>query len=133
MAPPTKHSVKGALKAGFANNYIRNFPRVLVEALVERKGDSPVQRFIVNLQELLKNSQLVDKNFAFCPVKEDGRAKKIQDPSGIPTNKTLLSAHFKISCTRGRNPLEKQKVWKTNMEGKDEVLFFLCLCFGQRI
>ncbi len=56
------------------------------------RSETPVQEFIVNLQELLKNSQLVDKNYALCLVKDDGRMKKIQDPTGLPTNMTLLSA-----------------------------------------
>ncbi len=111
---PVKHVVKSTLKAGFKDNHVHNFLRILVEALIELKGKSPEQEFIVGLQELLKNGQMVDKNFAFCPVKQDGRTKKIQDQYGIPTNMTLLSTHFKISTNKGRNPFEKQKVWKNN-------------------
>jgi hypothetical protein len=116
-----KHKVKSALKTVFLDNHIHNAPRVLVEASMQLKGDAPVQKFIVNLQELLKNGQLVDKHFALCPIKEDGRTKKIQDPSGVPTNMTLLSAFFKISSMKGQNPFEKQKVWKNNKEVKGEV------------
>ena len=75
----------------------------------------------MNLQELLKNCQLVDKSFAFCPVKENSRDKKIQDPSSVPTNMTLLRAYFKISSSKGQNPFEKQIVWKNNKEVKGEV------------
>jgi hypothetical protein len=64
---------------------------------------------------------MVDKNFAFCPVKQDGGTKKIQDQSGIPTNMTLISAHFKISTNKGRNPFKKQKMWKNNKEGKGDL------------
>jgi hypothetical protein len=60
-------------------------------------------------------------SLALCPIKEDSRTKKIQDPSSVPTNMTLLSAFFKISSTKGRNPFEKQKVWKNNKEVKGEV------------
>ena len=88
---------------------------------IQIKGDNPVQEFIVSLQDLLKNGQLVDKSFAFCSVKEDGRAKKIRVTSDIPTNMTLLSAYFKISSTKGRNPFEKQKVFKNNKEVKGEL------------
>jgi hypothetical protein len=91
-----------------------------VEASIKLKGKSPVQEFIVCLQELLKNGQMVNKNFAFCPVKLDGGTKKIHDPSCVPTNMTLLSAHFKISSTKGKNPFKKQKVWKNNKEVKGE-------------
>jgi hypothetical protein len=63
----------------------------------------------------------VDKTFALCPVKEDGQDKKIQDPSGVPTNMTLLSAYCKISSMKGWNPFEKQKVWTINKEVKGEV------------
>jgi hypothetical protein len=75
----------------------------LTKASVTLKSETTVQEFIINLQELLKNSQLVDKNFAFCPVKDDGRVKKIQDPTGLPTNMTLLSAYFKILSNKGWN------------------------------
>jgi hypothetical protein len=97
--PAAKHAVKGALKAGFKDNHVHNFPRILAEASIELKGESPVQEYIVGLQELLKNGQRVDKNFAFCPMKEGSGTKKIHDPSSIPTNMTLLSGHFKISPT----------------------------------
>ena len=80
-----------------------------------------MQEYIVGLQELLKNGQMVDKNFAFCPVKEDSGTKKIHDPSSISTNMTLLSSHFKISSTKGRNPFEKQKVFKNNKEVKGDL------------
>jgi hypothetical protein len=115
---PVKHVVKNALKAGFKDNHVHNFPRILMKVSIELKGESPIQEFILSLQELLKNGQMVDKNFAFCLVKQDGGTKKIQDQSSIPTNMTLLSAHFKISSNKGRNPFEKQKVWKNNKEVK---------------
>ena len=68
----------------------------------------------------MKNAQMVDKNFAFCPVKQDGTMKKIGEQSGIPTNMTMLSTYFKISTNKGRNPFEKQKVWKNNKEVKGD-------------
>ncbi len=52
---PVKHVVKSALKAGFKDNHVHNFPRILVEASIELKGESPEQELIVSLQELLKN------------------------------------------------------------------------------
>jgi hypothetical protein len=67
---PVKHAVKSTLKAGFKDNHVHNVPRILVEASIELKGESPVQEYIVGLQELLKNGQMVDTNFAFCPVNE---------------------------------------------------------------
>ena len=94
---------------------------MLAEASILIKSDTPVQEIIMTLQELLKNGQLVDKSFSFCPMKEDGRAKRITDPSGVPTNMTLLSAFFKISSMKGRNPFEKQKVWKNNKEVKGQL------------
>ena len=75
----------------------------------------------MTLQELLKNSQLLNTAFSFCPVKDDGRVKRISNPSAVPTNMTLLSAFFKISSMKGRNPFEKQKVWKNNKEVKGEL------------
>jgi hypothetical protein len=118
---PVKHVVKSALKAGFKDNHVHNFPRILVEASIELKGESPIQEFITSLQQLLKNGQMVDKNFAFCPVKQDGGTKKIHSQSSVPTNMTLLSAHFKILSNKGRNPFEKQKVWKNNKEVKGDL------------
>ncbi len=116
----TTNVVKGALMAGFKDSHIHNFPRTLVEASIKLKGDSPMQEFVVGLQELLKNGQMVDKYFAFCPVKEASGARHIYDPSSISTNMTLLSGHFKLSSTRGRNPFEKQKVYRNNKEVKGE-------------
>jgi hypothetical protein len=118
---PVKHVVKSTLKAGFKDNHVHNFPRILVEASIELKGESLEQEFIVSLQELLKNGQMVDKNFAFCPVKQDDGKKKIQDQSGVPTNMTLLSAHFKILTNKGKNPFKKQKVWRNNKEVKGDL------------
>ena len=63
--PTAKHAVKSALKAGFNNSHVHNFPRILVEVSIKLKGKTPVQEFIICLQELLKNGQMVDKNFAF--------------------------------------------------------------------
>jgi hypothetical protein len=34
---------------------------------------------------------------------------------------TLLSAHYKISSTKNKNPFEKQKVWKNGKEVKGEL------------
>jgi hypothetical protein len=119
--PAAKHAVKSALKAGCKDNHVHNFPRILAEASIELKGESPMQEYIVSLQELLKNGQMVDKNVAFCPVKEGSRTKKIHDRSSIPTNMTLLSGHFKILSTKGRNPFEKQKVFKNNKEVKGDL------------
>ncbi len=76
---------------------------------------------MTSMQELLKNGQIVDKNFAFCPVKPDGGTNKIHDPSKVPTNMTLLSTHFKISSTKNKSPFEKQKVWKNGKEVKGEL------------
>jgi hypothetical protein len=117
---PKKNAEKSALKAGFKDSHVYNFPRTLVEASIELKGELPMQEFIVALQELLKNGQMVDKNFAFCLVNNASGDKKINNPSGIPTNMTLLSGHFKILYSRGRNPFEKQKVFKNNKEVKGE-------------
>ncbi len=87
-----------------------------------------MQEFIVNLQELLKNGQLVDKFFAFSPVKPDGGEKKIHKMSGVPTNMTMLGAHFKI-LSNGKNPFEKHKAWgnkakKYKEEFKDPIVYF---------
>ncbi len=65
-----------------------------------------MQDLIVNLKELPKNGQFVDKMFAFCPIDPDGMDKKIHETSGIPTNMTMLGTNFKIS-SNGRNPFEK--------------------------
>jgi hypothetical protein len=82
----------------------------LVEASIALKGDNPELDIMTSLQKLLKNGQIVDKNFAFCPVTPDGGTKKIHDPSKVPTNMTILSVHFMISSTKNKNPFKKQKV-----------------------
>jgi hypothetical protein len=55
------------------------------------------------------------------PHEGEWTRQKIQDPSGVLTNMTLLSAYCKISSMKGRNPFEKQKVWKNNKEVKGKV------------
>jgi hypothetical protein len=117
----TKNKVKSALKASYSDTHVHNFPRVLAEASVTLKNETSVQEFIINLQELLKNGQLVVRKFAFCPVKDDRRVKKIKDPASMPTNMTLLSAYFKISSSKGWNSLGKQKAYKNNKEVQDQV------------
>jgi hypothetical protein len=54
-------------------------------------------------------------------MKDDGRVKKIQDPSGLSINMTLISAFFKILSNKDWNPSGKQKVYKNNKEVKDQV------------
>jgi hypothetical protein len=110
----TKNKIKSTLKASFSDTHVHNFPQVLAEASVILRSETPVQEFIINLQELLKNGQLVDKKFAFCPVNNDGQVKKIQNPTSLPTNMTLLSVYFKILSNKGWNPFGKQKVYKNN-------------------
>jgi hypothetical protein len=90
------------------DSHVHKHQRVIVEAFIKLMGANPTQEFTVDLQELLKNGQLVDKSFAFSPVKSDVGDKKIQKTLGVPTNMTMLGAHFKIS-SNGKNPFEKQK------------------------
>ncbi len=90
------------------DSHIHKHQRVIVKATIKLTGANPTHEFIVDLQELLKNGQLVDKFFAFSPVKPDGEEKKIHKPLGVPTNMTMLGAHFKI-LSNGKNPFEKQK------------------------
>ncbi len=61
-----KNKVKSALKASFSDSHVHNFPWVLAEASVTLKSETPAQEFIVNLQELLKNGQLVNRNSLFA-------------------------------------------------------------------
>jgi hypothetical protein len=110
--PARKHAVKSALKTGFDDSHVHNFPRVLVEASIALEGDNPELDFMTSLQELLKNGQIVDKNFAFCPVKPDGGTKKIHDPSKVPTNMTLLSAISRSLAQRTRTHLKNRKCGK---------------------
>ncbi len=115
--PTTKPTSKSAKTSFDIHKHIH--PRVIVEASIKLTGSAPVQDFIVNLQELLKNGQLVNKMFAFCPIDLDGTDKKIHEVSGIQTNMTILGAHFKIS-SNGKNPFEKQKQWKKTKKDKEE-------------
>jgi hypothetical protein len=110
------------------DSYIHKHQHVIVEASIKLTGANLTQEFIVNLQELLKNGQLVNKFFAFSPVKPNGGEKKIHKPSGVPTNMTMLGAHFKIS-SNGKNPFEKQEAWgnkakKDKEEFRDPIVYF---------
>ncbi len=101
--PVLKPTIKPPKPAFEDHNHTN--PRTIVEASIKLTGSAPVQDFIVNLQELLMNGQMVDKMFAFCLINPDSTDKKIHETSGIVTNMTMLGAHFKIS-SNGRNPFE---------------------------
>jgi hypothetical protein len=79
------------------DKHIHKFPRVVVEGFIKLSDTNPFQEFVVGLQNLLKNGQLVDPFFTFCPINTGGLEKKIHESSGIPINMTMLGAHFKIS------------------------------------
>ncbi len=129
-ATATKPVLKSVIKSPKPNfnAHKHTHSRVIVEASIKLTGSAPVQDFIVNLQELLKNGQIVDKMFAFCPIDPDGKDKKIHEVSGIQSNMTVLGAHFKIS-SKGKNPFEKQKQWgeakKDKEEFRDPIVYFL--------
>ena len=108
-ATASKPTIKPAAKSAKTsiNTHKHTHWQVIVEASIKLTGAAPVQDFIVTFQELLKNGQLVNKMFAFCPIIPDGMDKKIHETSGIPTNMTMLGAHFKIS-SNGKNLFEKQ-------------------------
>jgi hypothetical protein len=126
IKPTTKPTVKSTKTSVDVNKHIHL--RVIVEASIKLTGSTPMQDFIVNPQELLKNGQLVDKMFAFCPIKPDGTDKKIHEVPGIQPNMTILGAHFKI-LSNGKNPFEKQKQWGKAKKDKevfhDPIVYFL--------
>ncbi len=110
------------------DKHVYKFSHIVVEASIKLSNDNPFQEIIVTLQNLLKNGQLINKFFAFSPIKIEGSEKKIHEWSGIPTNMTLLGNHLKIS-SNGRNTFEKQKVWgkgnnKNKEEFRDPVVYF---------
>jgi hypothetical protein len=105
-----------------------SFPRVVVEASIKLSDANPFQEFVIGLQNLLKNGQLVDPLFAFCPINTGGSEKKKHEFLGIPINMAMLGAHFKIS-SNGQNPFKKQKIWgkgvnKNKEEFCDPVVYF---------
>jgi hypothetical protein len=124
--PTTKPTFKSVKTSFDVHKHIH--PRVIVEASIKLTGSASVQDFIVNLQVLLKNGQLVDKMFAFCPINPDGTDKKIHEVFGIQPNTTILGAHFKIS-SNDKNPFEKQKQWGKAKKDKevlcDVIVYFL--------
>jgi hypothetical protein len=126
--PTTKPTVKSAKTSFDILKHI--YPHVIVEASFKLTGLAPVQDFIVNLQELLKNGQLVDKLFAFCPIDPDRTDKKIHEVSGIQLNMTIHGAHFKIS-SNSKNPFEKQMQWGKAKKDKDvfhdPIVYFLLM------
>jgi hypothetical protein len=77
-ATATKPVLKSAIKSPKPNFDVHKHThsQVIVEASIKLTGSAPVQDFIVNLQELLKNGQLVDKMFDFCPINPDGTEKR---------------------------------------------------------
>ena len=72
LKPPIKSAKTNFIALKHKNS------QVIVEACyIKLTGSAPIQDFIMNLQELLKNGQLADKMFAFCPIDLDGTDKKI--------------------------------------------------------
>jgi len=128
-ATATKPVLKPAIKSPKPSieAHKHTYPRTIVDASIKLTGSTPVQDFIVRLQELLKNGLMVDKTFAFCPINPNGSDKKIHEISGIVTNMTMLGTHFKIS-SNGKNPFEKQRQWgkakKDKEEFRDPIIYF---------
>jgi hypothetical protein len=121
IAPPAKHVVKSALKAGFNDNHVQNFPRVLVEASIQLKRGyygAGIHCQFARTPQIWPDGGHKLHNL---PSKAKGGNKKVHDHSSVPTNMTLISAHFKISSMKGENPFEKQKVWKNNKEVMGEL------------
>jgi hypothetical protein len=85
------------------------YKRVILEASIKLSEENPFAEFIAQLQDLLKNRQLVDPNFSLSPIKANGRTKLINNPAMVPTNMTLLGAYINVSRSFC-NPFEKQKV-----------------------
>jgi hypothetical protein len=82
-----------------------------VEIAIKLKEANPIQEFVVSLQYLLNNGQLVNPYFALSLIKANSWDKRIHKHTSIPINMTILGAHFKISSNE-RNSFEKQKVWE---------------------
>jgi hypothetical protein len=123
----TSQPKKSALKPP---THKHTHPRTIVESSILLPSDKAENCFIEALRELLRNGKMVDKHFAFAPVKRSNKEELISDASSIPNNMTLLSNHFKISYQGSKNPFEKQKVWgkpkkdKEKEEYKDPTVFF---------
>jgi hypothetical protein len=102
---------------------------IIVEAMIQLSGDNPCVQFVQSIQELLRNGKIVDKHFAYVPIKSTG-AVLLSDPSKIPVNMTVLGAYFKYNNPNGRSPFECQKDWKNknkksdNDEYKDPLVYF---------
>jgi hypothetical protein len=119
-------NVPGKKAHTIINTHVHKYPCTILDGAIELKDANPFQEYIVALQNLLKNGQLVDPHFAFCPIKANGGDKKIHEQSGIPVNMTMLGAHFKIS-SNSKNPFDKQKVWgKGANKNKDEYKNLWC-------
>ena len=72
LKPPIKST-----KVNFDDLKHKNSWDIVEACSIKLTGSAPMQDFIMNLQVLLKNGQLVDKMFAFYPIDLDGTDKKI--------------------------------------------------------
>ncbi len=109
---------KSSMKAAPPHKY--KHPRSILESSIQLPLDKPEGCIIDALKELLRNGQIIDKHFAFVPIKSAEGAKLITEANSIPNNMTILSKHFKISYQGNRNPFEKQKVWGKNKKDKEK-------------
>ncbi len=95
-------------------------PRTIVESSIQLPAEKPKDHFIGALKELLRNGKIVDKHFAFAPVKKGEGDYLISEANSIPTNMTILSKHFKVSYQGTKNSFKKQKMWNKNRKVKDK-------------
>ncbi len=54
------------------DTHVHKFPWTILDGAIKLKDANPFQEYIITLQNLLKNGQLVDSHFAFCPIKANG-------------------------------------------------------------
>ncbi len=81
---PSTTTVAASEKSVHTKNdkHMYKFSCVVVEASIKLSNDNPVHEFIVALQNVLTNGQLVNPLFAFSPIKIVGPEKKIHEWSG---------------------------------------------------
>ena len=86
--PRTVQRLKPAIRKSPPHFHVHQC--TIIESCIQISGDNPEGKFVHVIQELLRNGQIVDKHFAYVPIRVNG-ATTISDPSKIPINMTQIT------------------------------------------
>lgn len=114
-------------------NHLHNHKRMVYEASIVVKDESPFDQFIKSIASFISNAQMVYKYFVINALDPKSKEWCIVTEGDISNNMTKLGVHIRISGSG--NASNKKKIWNENSERKsrkaskkeefcDPVIFF---------